>query len=435
MSRQSRTRSRRGRYSAHYSDSEEEQFHSPEQGESSLDSAQEELEVEGIVTEGVDAGLSASLVPSYRGRSPDRGPDWNNWYSQLPGQPEGPSSQPFPSFFGPPFEPPRTPSPFAFAPAAAAMAAVVQEPKEKGRRPDPFTDKSQYPKFRRQISTFFASNTEIYDNDVKKVLFVLSFMTDGAPGQWAEQKVEAAERTAVAGVIPDASWGTWDQLRTALDASFGDPNKSKNAQNELETLTYRSPADEFFQLFDTLVGRTNYANNDEYRIDFIERKLPRYILDMVYQDDPPNTYDAYKTKVIRLDNLRRRLKAIHTGQTYTRTSSSTPAHTQDRRTGTGVVYGGQGKPMDIGRNRPKGKIWEPQYKQPQKSTQPQATSSRNPPRQPIGAIAGIECYNCGQKGHMSKDCSRLKKKRETLRAFVETLDDYDKDLLQGFLNV
>jgi hypothetical protein len=64
--------------------------------------------------------------------------------------------------------------------------AAVPEPKEKGRHPDPFTDKSQYPRFRRQISTFFASNTEIYDNNVKKVLFVLSFMTDGTPGQWAE---------------------------------------------------------------------------------------------------------------------------------------------------------------------------------------------------------------------------------------------------------
>ena len=95
-------------------------------------------------------------------------------------------------------------------------------------------------------------------------------MTDGAPGQWAEQKIEAVERTAVRGVIPDASWGTWDQLRTDLDASFGDPNKSKNAQNELETLTYKSPADEFFQLFNTLVGHTNYATNDEYRIDFIK---------------------------------------------------------------------------------------------------------------------------------------------------------------------
>ena len=105
MSRHSRTRSRRGRFSAH-SDSEEEQFHSPEQGGSSPDSAQEELEVEGIVTEEADAGLSASLVPSYRGRSPDRGPNWDNWYSQLPGQPQGPSSQQFPSFLVPPFVPP-----------------------------------------------------------------------------------------------------------------------------------------------------------------------------------------------------------------------------------------------------------------------------------------------------------------------------------------
>jgi hypothetical protein len=59
-------------------------------------------------------------------------------------------------------------------------------------------------------------------------------------------------------------------MRTALDPSFGDPNKSKNVQNELEMLTYKQPTDDFFQLFDTLVGHTNYATNDEYRIDFIE---------------------------------------------------------------------------------------------------------------------------------------------------------------------
>ena len=54
---------------------------------------------------------------------------------------------------------------------------------------------------------------------------------------------------------------------------------------------------------------------------------------------------------------------------------------------------------------------------------------------PIGAIAGIECYNCRQRGHMSKDCPYPKKKRETIRAFVETLDNEERNLLQGFINV
>src|ERR1700735_4187104 len=103
--------------------------------------------------------------------------------------------------------------------------AAVPEPKEKGCRPDLFTDKLQYPKFGRQLSTFLASNTQIYDKYVKKVLLLLSFITDGTPGQWAEQKVEAAERQGVRGAIPDAAWGTWDGIRTALDTSFGDPNK------------------------------------------------------------------------------------------------------------------------------------------------------------------------------------------------------------------
>ena len=77
----------------------------------------------------------------------------------------------------------------------------------------------------------------------------------------------------------------------------------------LEYLPGRS-ADEFFQEFETLAGHAGYmgANpNHVYLINLIKQKLPHYLINHVYSKDVPITYEAYRDKVIKYDNLNKKL--------------------------------------------------------------------------------------------------------------------------------
>ena len=228
---------------------------------------------------------------------------------------------------------------------------AAPSPKEQGRCPDPFTTRGNYELFKRQLTTFFIANNAIYDTKIKKILFTLSYMTEGAPGTWAQYRTKQAQAQAVAGITPDAAWGSWNTFFTDLDTSFADPNKAQNALNELEAITWRGPKEpmtEFLQRLDILATRAGYNTNNNYMIGILEHQLPIKYIDYIYLERPvPTTYARYKEKIIEKNNLIRRCNAITTGHRIL--LGGAPQHTSGaQRTGTGITYGGQGQPMDIG---------------------------------------------------------------------------------------
>jgi hypothetical protein len=58
-------------------------------------------------------------------------------------------------------------------------------PKEKGRKPEPFTHRDQFEKFTFALGIYFIQNESLYRKDIDKILFVLGLCTDGIPHQWA----------------------------------------------------------------------------------------------------------------------------------------------------------------------------------------------------------------------------------------------------------
>jgi hypothetical protein len=122
-------------------------------------------------------------------------------------------------------------------------------------------------------------------------------------------------------------------------------------------------------------------------------------LKKVYNDTVPTTYAAYKEKIIHFDNLDQRLKAV-THHSTKKHYSSPLAHSSapHAKTATGV-YAGAGEPMDIGRNRPKAKLWIP-YLLKKTPTDNKAS----------GGASKVKCFECGKEGHMAKDCPKKREK-------------------------
>ncbi|KIM73808.1 hypothetical protein PILCRDRAFT_14944, partial [Piloderma croceum F 1598] len=392
------SRSSQGRYGisddtdSNDSSEEERPFHSPEPPSIEEESPEE-----------IPKELTSSTYPFYEGRQ----------YPPLP--PLEPPPQ-----VHLPLPPVLSTNPSMSIPPPTAPAAPAT-PKERGHRPDPFSEPKNYELFRRQIRIFFLANPDVYNTDMRKIFFALTLLNQGPPGQWAQNYIERVEAQAdPAGNIPDATWGTFNTFMNSLRDSFADPNKGRSASNALETLTYDNNrrADEFFQEFETLAGRTGYIGNNAYLINLLERKVPRHLIKKVYNDTVPDTYAAYKEKIIRFDNLEQRLKVIthHSGpkHSYSSPNYSSLSTSSHAKTSTGV-YGNAGELMDIGRNRPKAKLWVPHTSS--------STKKKPANNKPTGGAMRIKCFGCGKEGHMVSNCPLEKRKKRQQIRFSQSLKE------------
>jgi hypothetical protein len=77
----------------------------------------------------------------------------------------------------------------------------------KIKEPDPFTDRKYIRQFMQQIVLNFSANPKRFKTDKSKILFVLSYMTTGEPGQWAEVFIES--RTRLVPSWATVNWGSW----------------------------------------------------------------------------------------------------------------------------------------------------------------------------------------------------------------------------------
>lgn len=252
-------------------------------------------------------------------------------------------------------------------------------------KPDPFSGKD-YKKFIRQVKLFLWANKKDFTSDDEKIEFTLSFMTEGRASKWAENFIDKA---IADGTDDYPDFGAWDSFLGQLKDSFHDANEAQTAQRNLSSLRQGSTsAEEYFQNFDILRRIAGYSkDHDQYLIELLERQLSESIVTKIYGSETlPTTYDGWKRKAIRFDNLERRLKEVRRQQTPQNPpvarkpeQSTTPRTTPNtaptyKRDSTGTVFTGTGQPMNLDEARQKG-----------------------------------VCYKCGLPGHIGKFCPNRQK--------------------------
>jgi|SRR5882762_687314 len=132
-------------------------------------------------------------------------------------------------------------------------------------------------------------------------------------------------------------------------------------------------------------------------IGILEHRLLIEYINYVYLKQPvATTYANYKICIIENDYLLCCCNTITSGHCIL--LSGTPQCTSGaQRTGTGITYGGQGQPMDIGRQKTNPRIWnnKPPYHLQNKSF---GSSTKLPPQD----LTNYKCYNCGNMDTYAK---------------------------------
>jgi hypothetical protein len=233
------------------------------------------------------------------------------------------------------------------------------------RKPPTFDGKN-YQTWMMATELYMRANSSGFPNDEKKILFALSFMTEGLPVTWA---LDFNEEVMAADVW---NFGTWAAFKTKLKATFEDQERSKNARTALHQLKQGTQtADAFFLQFD-LLRRAAGITDDGELVAFLEGgAIDKKILTQMYysNDELPVGYEAWKKKIIKIDGMHRRARMMETAgprlayrplptpprqtqwnpprqQAPTQPAASSSS-SQNWRPGTGRTYGGLGKPMDL----------------------------------------------------------------------------------------
>ena len=140
--------------------------------------------------------------------------------------------------------------------------------------PKPFSGKrTELKRFLQDTQVYLTINQGIYDNDDKKIAFVLSFMNEGDAGAWKEEFIsrmlDDAETRG-----DDLSFGDFKTFRKSVENSFSPYDAPGDALDEIRRLRMGdTPMDEHIAKFKILVTQSQMPETTAL-VDFFRETLP-----------------------------------------------------------------------------------------------------------------------------------------------------------------
>jgi Domain of unknown function (DUF4939) len=157
------------------------------------------------------------------------------------------------------------------------MAQPANRTKELNlNKPKAFnSNRDGFKEFLQNVEVYMDVNHEMYNNDLRKIVFVLSFMTTGSAATWKAQFIEEAY-TKPTSANPNNRLGTYTQFRKDLVKAFSMFDSVKNALDELRSLRKKKnkSIDKHIAKFKMLAAESKIDTTNPLFIELFKKTLP-----------------------------------------------------------------------------------------------------------------------------------------------------------------
>lgn len=209
-----------------------------------------------------------------------------------------------PPQFVPPTAGPSTRAPTPHLPSnrPSTTPNTMSKPTElKIGQPKPFSgDRATTVSFIQSCKNYFAINDLIYDTDIKKIGFALSFMTEDIAASWAAAIIKEGQARS------PVSYGTWVDFVSKIETAFSPISASADAVFKLKMLNQGTgSADEYVAKFRNIVGLADFKDLAFLIDKFLDGLHPSLRDSIMKTTAEMKTLEDYYTVATRVDERRK----------------------------------------------------------------------------------------------------------------------------------
>jgi len=259
------------------------------------------------------------------------------------------------------------------APVPAIGTPTANIPIVQIKFPDTFNgDRTVFKSFMQDCYVYMVHYQTAFDNDDKKIVFMLSLITGGTARAWKENWLEKK--------ITTKNLGTFDEFKEALTKTFTQIDEGGHARAWLKsTRQKKGRLNEYINDFQIQAGRSGIDSEKALEEYFMEGIQPDILKDVFRLGTLPEDMQEWYTQTSRIELQQIRLQEI-----------------ENRRKGTTSSNHGH-----YGYNNNSGRTRDPNAMDVDRLSTEDVERYKKENR----------CFNCHETGHISRFCRNKNKRR------------------------
>jgi Retrotransposon gag protein len=192
--------------------------------------------------------------------------------------------------------------------------------------PKPFNGKrSDFVLFMQDVFVYLKVNKTIYNDDEKKISFILSYLADGDAAVWKQQFIQTKIEEGLEANNDDPDWGSYNNFLAALKKTFQPYDEPAEALEDMKKLRLGDGSiTEHNSKFRLLVSQTGMKDSPALT-DLYRETLPWGLQSPIIRSEhPPRTLKEWYTKATNFYIGHQRAQRLFRKRDKPTTTSSAP---------------------------------------------------------------------------------------------------------------